>query len=1295
MSIKIHSDMLKMQLESEKRYSIGSSLNGKVNFGSERSIGQEKMIQFFQDKLGLDFDSEEIDVKENFRPNAEISRRFNDLITPYSEKFNIIINEAWRSSRSKKWQDKDDSFSTWDEIKNWDRLVSCINDDCDNLIDKSRSANDQNFWESLLRDIDAFSEEYGIDLKGSVKPHPKSDERKIDFNLLRLKLLPEGIQSEGSGFFSNKELSNMREMVEKNISNDCDKLLSIYQIMQKANHCIDISSNCNLCGRDNWMNTPVYSDIGQRYFSRISEITVRSLMKSLLGSIHGRGNRSFTAKVGDFVLPEQFPLDEVLEQYSSLTDREKYKKINTGFFDKYLKGIVDYEAQRHSEELILSLQEELISLESQEGEIDIEGSEEFSFPDFSSEIEDFLSSKEANRKPFLVWAAERRIQGTVSVLPGKVGDNYFQVVKHRAAINEAFSASFLANFAEDINLKLTNETEFSFSAVDNNGSKEMSAMAMELVNSIAYELLQFKQEFFFHEEDKNSKKLKLPLLAQLEWSKRLAVQLILLMLNNGFLIKAGKINTKFLNIEENKFKHNMWVVSFLSDFRDEIMDKLTDPEGGKFTESEIVNYFDKHRIEPMLCPPIDRTGEATDGGYISYQARKRNPLIQNDTSTSIVGIRRFSPSPTAIKSLNILQQTSWRVNNKMIDVVENLLSDRVNQFLSKCRLVLRDDNFVIDYTGKFPEFSKSQILEWIESINLAKEYSRNDRTFWHAWSFDWRGRLYPCSNLLTPQADDISRGLIEFAEGQALDENGLKWIERTICKFFRKREINGLAGLTGSEEDTQIWNEIQILLEDKKWEGMDKVFQNPRMVSLIHRVCRVVGENPIGTRQFWAEGDIFRKKGEGFQRLSTILAYNKILKEFEQGNPHPEVHLPIILDGSSNIYQHASVLTQDLGLARSVNVSPQIGLGPQDVYQKVSDIVRHNWDQKNPFINMNLSKQQLQTLEQLTLNRNIAKKPVMTLGYGSKRETIPSSLLSHNGDRGGIIGGLYFDKNSSLQYSKEDQLNLSQERFKLEKKEFSKNYPNAVWKRIPHPNAILGELNEFIDLRHHQEIATIVADGFFKAYEIELKGHSILKRSLEAIQKIFIQLGRPVSWSLNDSTTIQNIALSSMKNINPDAWNKKSGAKKSKYSSSRFTIKMQTDERDIDKEARGLSPNFVHSIDALHMRNFVINMDEFAPGCSLWSVHDAFGCHPNFAEKMNQVIIKTFFEAHQVDGYYSVLEYLISLTIEACKDIKLGEETTKELEFLEKQKAEFQSKGEQVSMKLFENIDLNEIYLVS
>ena len=81
-----------------------------------------------------------------------------------------------------------------------------------------------------------------------------------------------------------------------------------------------------------------------------------------------------------------------------------------------------------------------------------------------------------------------------------------------------------------------------------------------------------------------------------------------------------------------------------------------------------------------------------------------------------------------------------------------------------------------------------------------------------------------------------------------------------------------------------------------------------------------------------------------------------------------------------------------------------------------------------------------------------------------------------------------------------------------------------------------------------------------------------------------------------------------MKNINPDAWNKKSGAKKSKYSSSRFTIKMQTDERDIDKEARGLSPNFVHSIDALHMRNFVINMDEFAPGCSLWSVHDAFGC---------------------------------------------------------------------------------------
>lgn len=234
MGMDNRSDMFKVQLESEKRYSIGSSLNGKVNVGSERSIGQEKMIQFFQDNLGLDFNSEELDVKENLRPNAEIARRFNELITPYSEKFNIIINEAWRSSRSKKWRDKDDSFSTWDEIKNWDRLVSCINDDCDNLIDKSRSANDQNFWESLLRDIDAFSEEHSIDLTGSVKPHPKSDKRNIDFNLLRLNLLPKGIQSEDSGLFSNKELSNMREMVEKNISHDCEKLLSIYQIMQKS-----------------------------------------------------------------------------------------------------------------------------------------------------------------------------------------------------------------------------------------------------------------------------------------------------------------------------------------------------------------------------------------------------------------------------------------------------------------------------------------------------------------------------------------------------------------------------------------------------------------------------------------------------------------------------------------------------------------------------------------------------------------------------------------------------------------------------------------------------------------------------------------------------------------------------------------------------------------------------------------------------------------------------------------------------------------------------------------------------
>ena len=79
-----------------------------------------------------------------------------------------------------------------------------------------------------------------------------------------------------------------------------------------------------------------------------------------------------------------------------------------------------------------------------------------------------------------------------------------------------------------------------------------------------------------------------------------------------------------------------------------------------------------------------------------------------------------------------------------------------------------------------------------------------------------------------------------------------------------------------------------------------------------------------------------------------------------------------------------------------------------------------------------------------------------------------------------------------------------------------------------------------------------------------------------------------------------------------------------------FSRNAMSDKRDISGERRGIAPNFIHSLDACHMRLFATAMARNGV-TDIWSVHDAFGCHPNHIEDMRYIVNKTFVEVHQAD----------------------------------------------------------------
>ena len=60
----------------------------------------------------------------------------------------------------------------------------------------------------------------------------------------------------------------------------------------------------------------------------------------------------------------------------------------------------------------------------------------------------------------------------------------------------------------------------------------------------------------------------------------------------------------------------------------------------------------------------------------------------------------------------------------------------------------------------------------------------------------------------------------------------------------------------------------------------------------------------------------------------------------------------------------------------------------------------------------------------------------------------------------------------------------------------------------------------------------------------------------------------------------------------------------------------------------GMLPNYIHSFDALHMQNVVLELDKEGKQ-DIWAVHDSFGVHACDIDKLIEIVNRTFVEIHQ------------------------------------------------------------------
>ena len=404
----------------------------------------------------------------------------------------------------------------------------------------------------------------------------------------------------------------------------------------------------------------------------------------------------------------------------------------------------------------------------------------------------------------------------------------------------------------------------------------------------------------------------------------------------------------------------------------------------------IFRWLNRRPDRYMYCPPMDP--KQKDGKWIGGFCQPRGSIISSHFDYEEFETPRCKPSEDAIKSIKFLQTTQWEINLDFLEIICDFFPVNDSKPIENIRI---KENWIDRIVPKkqlnkaffhvLNENSENEMVEKNEQrkTNLShvkRIIEHNANVFWHAWNFDFRGRMYPQSRHLSPQGDDLDKALIRFKEWKNLGNRGIFWLHVHVHNLFEG--VNNDGWKNGPAKKRQTFEIRNNWVEENLNE------------------LRRIASDPIAKRNIEIlELDTYRGGGsESFQRLAALLELDRVHSEYEEKNDWNEVKsgLPIHLDASTNGYQHLSALLRDEKLAREVNIEKVNS--PNDLYKKVSDkaekiflegdfsqITNSKTRSEYETILNSFSDEERDFLEAVLFTRKFAKQPTMRLAYGGSR----------------------------------------------------------------------------------------------------------------------------------------------------------------------------------------------------------------------------------------------------------------------------------------------------------------------
>ena len=574
------------------------------------------------------------------------------------------------------------------------------------------------------------------------------------------------------------------------------------------------------------------------------------------------------------------------------------------------------------------------------------------------------------------------------------------------------------------------------------------------------------------------------------------------------------------------------------------------------------------RHQPMIIPPREWK-DAKSGGYwtpltdMERRAGLTDSLFRIATFVDREVRENYYANTLeqanldeVLAAVNHMQNTAWAINKGVLAVAKAVFSEHYSgtaglppvEPLAKLPR-LEEGTYTEEelrvYRKRKTELAKAELrrssraMRTSTIISTAARFA-DEEAIYFPHSLDTRGRIYPIP-AFNPQGDDLTKGLLMAASAEPIGtpQNAFLWKVHGCNTFgLDKLPLRDRADWVDAHEDDIL----------------------------------AAGNDPLANMHFWAKAD------SPFCFLAFCIDYVGFKKD-------KLAHCSRIIcafDGSCSGIQHYSAMLRDEIGGSAVNLIP--GMPRQDIYQLVADkvnvilesaamsgdsnsikIIENEGEEDREYMVIG-SLQLAQEWLAFGVTRNVTKRSVMTLAYGSK------------------------------EYGFKDQIMEDTIQPAIEK---AGGVEVSPWQSASQAARYMAKL-----------IWAAVQEVVVKAVEA--------MTWLQKVAGLVAKTNTPVTWWTPDNLPVVQFYF-------------KNTSKRIKFlingQTKLYTQTTGTREIDRHKQGSGIAPNFIHSLDATHMRMTIIKA--YALGVrNFGMIHDSFGTTASHASVMFGAVRSTMVDMY-------------------------------------------------------------------